>query len=245
MNKIGSWIYFLLIGVAALLGKKPKKETKLGWEAARDIQEKAFGPGEWNVYDTSVWTLNKKSLQDFLDSNEIKNHKYEAERHDCDDFAFELKGAMSAPGWSHFAFAFAHSLVHAYDAFIDEDEEQELVEPQQARIFSVRELNIELEPYRTKGNGGRAKLGNSPYAIFSKEELKRIELCRIKRPGTWTKLGQRQQHEIAFTAVSIACEKTTNRNSLKIYLAYLHAVMCKLGAPEGTQDIYKTIKTYM
>ena len=215
MNKIGSWIYLLLIGVAALLIKKPKKETKISWETARDIQEKAFGPGEWNVYDTSVWTLNRKSLQDFLDTNEIKTRKYEAERHDCDDFAFALKGAMSAPGWSHFAFTFAHSLIHAYNSFIDEEKLKQLVEPQQGRIFLVKELNIELEPYRIKGT------------------------------GKWAKLDQRQQRKIAFTAVSVACEKTTNRNSLKIYLTYLHAEMCKLGAPEGTQDIYKTIKTYM
>jgi len=221
LPKIGNWLYVILVGIAAaLLLKKPKKGKKINWETARVIQIKAFGQGNWSIYDRYVWTLNKESMQDFLDGNEIKDRKYEAERHDCDDFAYSLKGAMSAPGWSHYAFSFGISKVHAYNPFIDENEEMQIIEPQQGRIFSVKELNIELKPYRIKGDGEWAKLGQS-------------------------KLGQIQQWRIALNAVSYACDKTTNKNSLKIYLKYLHAGFCETGFPEATQEIYATVKTEM
>lgn len=88
------------------------------------------------IYDFYLYTINKKQVQQVLeDYPDIDSTAYVANNHDCDDFAFRLKGVFSQPSLSKYTFGYAMGIRHVFNFFIDKNEQIWLVEPQTAKIW--------------------------------------------------------------------------------------------------------------
>ncbi len=98
-------------------------------------------------YTDKIWLsdgtfrlVDSKNLKDFLASNEINTRTYIAEKHDCDDFSYELMGRVSE--WNSdntFGIVWGNNSngdAHAWNFFIDENMKLQYVEPQNDSIFA-------------------------------------------------------------------------------------------------------------
>ncbi len=83
--------------------------------------------------------VSTQSLEAFLASDTINNRPYIAEKHDCDDYSYELMGHVS--DWnSDNTFGIVWGLngdgnAHAWNFYIDEKRVVKFVEPQTDTIF--------------------------------------------------------------------------------------------------------------
>jgi len=139
MRRLKSWLFVgLLALVAAVLASKPKKDKKLRWKTAYDALREALGDDcSLMLVDNSYYSISKADMHAWLETDPTNEGKYVPEYHDCDDFAFRLKGAVSGPGMSKYAIAWACSEVHAYNLFISPDRQVYLIEPQTDQIIPV------------------------------------------------------------------------------------------------------------
>jgi hypothetical protein len=87
----------------------------------------------WQPLDKHYTEVSIESLKDFLKFDEISETEYISEKHDCDNFAIELAGQVSAwaPGCP-FGIVFLNG--HAINCFIYKDELY-FVEPQSDKVF--------------------------------------------------------------------------------------------------------------
>ncbi len=99
------------------------------------------------AYTDKVWLsdgtfrlVDTQNLGDFLASDAINGRPYVVEKHDCDDFSYELVGHVS--GWNPdntFGIVWgtnANGVGHAWNFFINEERELLFVEPQSDFIFA-------------------------------------------------------------------------------------------------------------
>ena len=89
-----------------------------------------------NVYNV----INTSNLTTFLNNNPVSERKYITEKHDCDNFSFELMGDVKE-WFPSSSFGIVWGLTtegnpHAWNFFINENEKVMFVEPQDDTIFS-------------------------------------------------------------------------------------------------------------
>ena len=116
--------------------------------------------GEMDIYELSSILIDKFpdtpiylpdslyklcSIQDvkrFLEWDNTDKQKYLAEMHDCDDFAYRLKGQISIYPWSAIPFGIVWTNIHALNIVVLSDKEIYFVEPQSDKILET------LEPWQ-------------------------------------------------------------------------------------------------
>lgn len=96
--------------------------------------------------DYDYWVTSKSEIERFLAQDKTDLGEYISERHDCDDFSFELLGAISTPGWGDLAFFLVWGGRHAYNAFIDENDKLWFIEPQSDAIIEPDEAPSNFRP---------------------------------------------------------------------------------------------------
>jgi len=208
------WIIAEFLALIALASVKKPKETKLSWEEVIKIFNRDLGNGFWQVYDEEKWAMPMAKLKSFLKKNLIDRGEY-SKKHDCDSFAFELKGALSKPGYSHYAHAFAHSGVHAYNLVIPEEGlTTHLIEPQDDRVMSVRDIQETL-------------------VIFPKGLT-----------AVWIGLTQIQRYKICSGIVARACNRVDRNEPLQKYFNALYDEACRENVPIVVHRIYATTNAY-
>jgi len=69
-------------------------------------------------------------IEKFLDLDETNKIKYQAEKMDCDDFAYRLMGQLSIPPWSNIAFGICWTDKHALNLMVDNNGDIWFIEPQ-------------------------------------------------------------------------------------------------------------------
>lgn len=89
--------------------------------------------------DKQYQTINAKEVLRLLVNTNLLRDKYVADSHDCDDYAFAMKGFFSQKGLSNSTFGIMISKTHAYNFFIDDDKQLWIIEPQTATIFLAKD----------------------------------------------------------------------------------------------------------
>ena len=87
--------------------------------------------------DKKHYGISKEEVERIINTYayNIDKSEYTASIHDCDDFAAEMKGFWEQAATSGFCVGYALSKTHAFNWFIDEEEEIWILEPQNGRIF--------------------------------------------------------------------------------------------------------------
>lgn len=208
------WIIAGFLALVALASVKKPKETKLSWEEVIEIFNRDMGKGFWQVYDEYKWTMPMAKLENFLKKNLVDRGEYSV-KHDCNSFAFEIKGDLSRKGLSHYAHAFGHSKIHAYlVVIVEEGLITHLVEPQDDRIMSTKDI--------------KKTLANFPKS----------------KTAYWDNLSQIQRYEICSDLVTTACSKVTRDRPIEEYFVALHYEASKKNIPAAVQEIYATTNAY-
>jgi len=108
---------------------------------------KSYTSNLW-ISDETFRLVKFDDLKAFLTTDEVSNRPYVAEKHDCDDFSYELMGRVSE--WnSDNTFGLVWGITvggyaHAWNFFIDENMEVKYVEPQTDSIFDPSNEKIWL-----------------------------------------------------------------------------------------------------
>ena len=99
--------------------------------------------------DGSYYLPTLGEVQSILEESQLNRRKWLAERFDCDDFAYVLKGEMSVHAYesNEFRFPLCVGIVwgnfdwvdgyHAVNWFIDSSGEIRFIEPQDDKIFEL------------------------------------------------------------------------------------------------------------
>ena len=99
--------------------------------------------------DIDYWALSYDDLNMILEKSPIDKYQYLTDRHDCEDFAWELKAWISSKYVGDTAFGLVETnnyiggkvgFAHAFCVAILEDERVVLIEPQTDQIFNPKEL---------------------------------------------------------------------------------------------------------
>lgn len=99
-----------------------------------------FGGQLW-LSDGTYRLVDTTNLEFFLGLNPVSTRQYYTEKHDCDDFCYELMGDVSdwAPD-NTFGMVWGNRAIdgvgHAWNFFIDENKRVMFVEPQTDQIFA-------------------------------------------------------------------------------------------------------------
>lgn len=114
----------------------PKTTGSITKTNAKKILKKTGPNAQIWLSDGRYATIKKQQLKEFLNQNKINEKKYLKTRHDCDDFSYELMGAVS--NWnSHLAFGIIWGRSHAFNFFINENHKVYAVEPQNDLIVPI------------------------------------------------------------------------------------------------------------
>ena len=103
VHLINNALWWILPGAAVaylLFSAKKEDSAKMGYQQILEILNAQIGQGFWQVYDPERWKISHAVMQKILDETAIDKGEYN-DRHDCNSFAFELKGYMARPGLSH------------------------------------------------------------------------------------------------------------------------------------------------
>lgn len=84
-----------------------------------------------NIYEAAPLV----DIQAFLTWDLSHRNIYVAEKYDCDDFSFRLKGQFTVPGWSQVPSFIVWTRLHAFNAVIDAAGKLWFIEPQNDLIF--------------------------------------------------------------------------------------------------------------
>ncbi len=124
--------------------KYPSPDIKgnISYEEAKEKLEDLAPVAQIWLSDGLYATTTVSSMQKFLEINNIDKKEYTHPRHDCDDFSYELMGAVS--NWnSHLSFGIIWGRQHAFNFFIDYHHNFYAVEPQ---TDVVRHLEDYIKP---------------------------------------------------------------------------------------------------
>lgn len=100
-----------------------------------------YGARALTYIDNYYFSIEKDKVEALLAQNTaIDKSQYIAEVHDCDDFAFALKGMFSQQALSRYAFGWARSSNHAFNFFLDSFGTVWIVEPQNSNIMKYDDV---------------------------------------------------------------------------------------------------------
>lgn len=100
---------------------------------------KSYTSNLW-ISDETFRLVKCDNLRAFLATDEVSNRPYVVEKHDCDDFSYELMGRVSE--WNSdntFGLVWGINVngdAHAWNFFIDENMDVLFIEPQNDIIFA-------------------------------------------------------------------------------------------------------------
>lgn len=135
----------------------PKKETKISITDLSALLLDKFPNTQdervSRVYlDRSSYLTSKDEYMKFIHANDVDKGIYITDKHDCDDFAIALWGALkSSQQWSKMAFGliFVHwegHGNHAVNFFVDSNMDVYYVEPQTDEVWLVEDKG-DFDPY--------------------------------------------------------------------------------------------------
>lgn len=100
--------------------------------------------------DLNTVTINADEVKALLINTRITRQAYVANDHDCDDYAFAMKGFFSQSGLSKSTFGIMMSAKHAYNFFVDDQKQVWILEPQSGVIFLAKDYKDHTEEdYKT------------------------------------------------------------------------------------------------
>lgn len=127
------------------LFRKPKSVSikvmpEISGKKVKEILKECNTGNKW-VGDAIFKLIDTNNLIDFLSKNPVSKRKYLTDFHDCDDFCYELMGDVST--WypeGSFGMVWGNKAknneAHAWNFFINENNEIMYVEPQTDKIFA-------------------------------------------------------------------------------------------------------------
>lgn len=105
--------------------------VKLEFQEIDSIVKSVFPKAKcYRQLDKSAVTINREELYELLKYTKVTNQQYIEDDHDCDDYAFALKGFFSQRGLSKTCLGVMVSKNHAYNFFIDDKKDLWIIEPQ-------------------------------------------------------------------------------------------------------------------
>ena len=133
-----NWLDIILDLIIGQKGRViPKTMPSMTSDYIRDLLIK-YTDKIW-LSDGTFQLVDTQNLKDFLASDPINKRPYVTEKHDCDDYSYELMGHVS--DWNpDNTFGIVWGLntnggAHAWNFFIDENKKVRYVEPQNDVIF--------------------------------------------------------------------------------------------------------------
>jgi len=114
--------------------RPPKSSGEIGYSDLYKLLRDLFPEAHIFLSDRKYKLCYVADIADFLKQDQTNRDEYEAEYHDCDDFAYRLMGQFSIPGWSALAFGFCWTDTHAVNCFVNTKEEFMFIEPQKDTI---------------------------------------------------------------------------------------------------------------
>ena len=128
------FIYKIIFGI-----EPPKDKVKTGWFEVYKALKENYPEADIHITDHDLELCSKEEIARFLKADSTDLNFYVSQYHDCDDFSFQLMGAMNKPGWSGLAFGIMFTEVpngkHAVNCFVDKYFQTWIVEPQNDKIF--------------------------------------------------------------------------------------------------------------
>ena len=121
------------------------RSRKLTNDQLDEVMEK-YGSRKLTTIDKYYFTIEKGFVEKVLEEKNADLAKYMTEIHDCDDYAFALKGVFSKPPLSKYLVGWARSSNHAYNFFIDYDFNVWLIEPQSNEIIFYEDIYKQTDP---------------------------------------------------------------------------------------------------
>ncbi|MGP8320472.1 MAG: lectin MOA-related protein [Methanosarcinaceae archaeon] len=124
--------------------RKPKSVSiksmpEISGKKVKEILNECNTGNKW-VGDDTFKLIDTNNLIDFLNKNQVSKRKYITDFHDCDDYCYELMGEVST--WypeGSFGMIWGNKVkdneAHAWNFFINENNEIMYVEPQTDEIF--------------------------------------------------------------------------------------------------------------
>lgn len=125
------------------LFRKPKKiklisTTEISGDEVRALLLQFTKENLW-ISDETFTLVNTEDMKTFLAMNPVNSRVYFSDKHDCDDYSYELMGDVSD---AHPELAFGmvwgnrvDGVAHAWNFYIDENKQVKFVEPQTDQIF--------------------------------------------------------------------------------------------------------------
>lgn len=115
---------------------KPHKYTEFNNTALRSILSLyAGGSHKIHFADSIYYSISIDDFKLLLEYDLTNRNSYIAEKYDCDDFSFRLKGQFTIPGWSKIPMFIVWTDLHAFNCFVDDTRKLWIIEPQNDRIF--------------------------------------------------------------------------------------------------------------
>lgn len=114
----------------------PSKAVQVTGQQVFDVLNTAL-PSAPHIYisDSQYWLCSKEDIENILKFNAINKEVYVTEKHDCDDFSYQLMGDLSDENWSGAAVGIIWTELHAFNLFIDENLKLWFIEPQSNQLY--------------------------------------------------------------------------------------------------------------
>lgn len=119
--------------------KPPVSTNEIGIVDLRSILQWMAPDAALFLSDRTYRLCHTDDIERFLVQDGTDRKKYQAERYDCDDFAYRLMGQFSVPDWSDLTMGIVWTNVHALNCVVDEDKQFWFVEPQTDELVKVLE----------------------------------------------------------------------------------------------------------
>ncbi len=127
--------------------KCPKPDIKeyISSNDLKDVLEDVFGNIPILIPDHHYQLATKESFEKFLKYDTTNNYLYTGDKEtggfDCDDYSARLYGNTSIPKWANvpIGIVWLSDPAHAVNVFVDENKEVWYIEPQNDKMFKVKD----------------------------------------------------------------------------------------------------------
>jgi len=114
----------------------PKISRWIDGEKVKTICKAAAPNCRLYISDTIHYGLiTDEEMERFLREDKTDLEKYVVHKNDCDDRAWDLLGDLSQGAWAEIAAGFAWSNLHAFNVYINDQEQLMVIEPQTDKIM--------------------------------------------------------------------------------------------------------------
>ncbi len=124
------------------LVKLDKQEIK---NSLPKINYKVLNPTRHYLLDADYKSCNLTEFKDLL-KKDFTNWKIYHKDYDCDNFAFKLYSNLKNK-YPMLSIGIVFSSSHAFNVFIDKDGIAHYIEPQNDKIYSIRQLTKKYKPF--------------------------------------------------------------------------------------------------